>query len=183
MPDAALYIALDEGDLRLEPVAEHHREPLRAACAEDTEIWEFYPASYYGSHFDAAFEGLLSGPPVKRIYAIVLDGTVVGMTGWLVHNAPGWSIEIGNTFIGPRVRGTGLNQRMKRLMLDHAFACGLERVCLKADCRNQRSLAAIRKLGARPEGVHRHDRRTWTGHLRDTAYFSILRDEWKAHTL
>ena len=176
--DAALFRPLAEDDLRLEPMAEAHREPLRAACAADPAIWEIYPVSYQGPHFDAEFAGLLAGDPAKRVYAVVLAGEVVGMTGWLAHNAPGWSIEIGNTYLAPRVRGTGLNGRMKRLMIDHAFACGLARVCLKVDARNQRSQAAIRKLGAVHEGMHRHDRVTWTGHVRDTVYFSILREEW-----
>lgn len=176
--DAALFRPLAEDDLRLEPMAEAHREPLRAACAADPAIWEIYPVSYLDPHFDAEFAGLLAGDPAKRVYAVVLAGEVVGMTGWLAHNAPGWSIEIGNTYLAPRVRGTGLNGRMKRLMIDHAFACGLARVCLKVDARNQRSQAAIRKLGAVHEGMHRHDRVTWTGHVRDTVYFSILREEW-----
>ncbi|MBC2668016.1 GNAT family N-acetyltransferase [Novosphingobium piscinae] len=180
MADEALYRVLEAGALRLEPIAEHHREPLRAACAEDPAIWTIYPVSYAGAHFDPQFDGLIAGPPAKRVYAVVLADAVVGMTGWLAHNAPGWSIEIGNTYLVPRLRGTGVNARMKRLMLDHAFACGLERVCLKVDARNQRSQAAIRKLGAVLEGVHRHDRVTWTGHVRDTVYFSILRSEWKA---
>lgn len=179
MAEAALYVGLEQGDLRLEPLAEHHREPLRLACAADTAIWEIYPLSFLGEHFDPQFDGLLAGAPARRIYAVRFAGEVVGKTGWLAHGEPGWSIEIGHTYLAPHVRGTGVNGRMKRLMLDHAFACGLGRVCLKVDIRNQRSQAAIRKLGAVAEGVHRKDRITWTGHARDTAYFSILRDEWK----
>ena len=179
MADAALYVPLSDGELWLDPLHEAHREPLRAACAEDQEIWDIYPHCYLGAHFDEQFDAMLQGGAARRIYAICDASGVVGMTGWLVHGAPGWSIEIGNTYIAPRVRGTGLNGRVKRLLLGHAFACGLERVCLKADCRNERSQAAIRKLGATPEGVHRHDRLTWNGHYRDTAYFSILRHEWK----
>lgn len=176
--DDRLYRLLEAGDLRLEPLAEAHREPLRAACAEDREIWRIYPMSFLDEHFDPQFDALLTGAPQRRVYAVVLGGEVVGKTGWLSHGAPGWSIEIGHTYIAPRLRGTGLNARMKRLMLDHAFACGLARVCLKVDARNQRSQAAIRKLGAQQEGVLRHERLTWTGHVRDTVYFSILRGEW-----
>ena len=178
MTDSALYVPLSDGDLRLDPLQPADREPLRAACAEDTAIWTIYPLSYHGEHFDPQFDALLAGAPQKRMYAVRAGGEVVGMTGWLAHGAPGWSIEIGTTYLVPRLRGSGINGRMKRLMLDHAFACGMERVCLKVDARNTRSQAAIRKLGAVHEGVHRHDRLTWTGHVRDTVYFSILRDEW-----
>lgn len=104
------------------------------------------------------------------------------MTAWIEHGQPGWSIEIGNSFIVPAVRGSGVNGRIKRLMLDHAFACGLERVGFKVDAVNGRSRAAVLKLGAVEEGVLRHERQTWTGRVRDTVSFSILRDEWNART-
>lgn len=63
-------------------------------------------------------------------------------------------------------------------MLDHAFSNGAARVQFRVDTRNQRSQAAVMKLGAVREGVLRRDRLTWTGYLRDTVYFSILDREW-----
>jgi RimJ/RimL family protein N-acetyltransferase len=63
-------------------------------------------------------------------------------------------------------------------MLDHAFNCGAARVQFKVDTRNQRSQAAVAKLGAVREGVLRRDRLTWTGYIRDTVVFSILDHEW-----
>ncbi|MEO7914487.1 MAG: GNAT family protein [Novosphingobium sp.] len=179
MSDLALYQPLADGDLQLEPLAEQHRERLRAACAQDTQIWDIYPFSYLGEAFDPQFERMMNGGRARRCYAIFSAGEVVGMTGWLDHGAPGWSIEIGNTYIVPRLRGTGSNDRLKRLMLDHAFACGLERVVFKVDAVNGRSQAAVLKLGCTQEGVMRHERQTWTGRLRDTVLFSILRHEWE----
>lgn len=172
-----LYIPLSDGALRLEPLAEPHREPLRAACARDPEIWQIYPFSYHGEAFDPQFERMLDDP-ARRGYAIVLDDELVGMTAWIDLGQPGWSIEIGNSYLEPAQRGTGLNRRFKRLLLDHAFVCGLERVMFKVDAINQRSQAAVRKLGCREEGVLRRERRTWTGRVRDTVVFSILREEW-----
>ncbi|WP_226017328.1 GNAT family N-acetyltransferase [Novosphingobium sp. FKTRR1] len=180
MSDTDLYVPLAEGDLALEPLAERHRVGLRAACAQDAEIWEIYPFSYAGDNFDPQFDALLRSQPVRRPYAIHHAGTVVGMTAWIEHGAPGWSIEIGNTYIAPSMRGTGFNDRLKRLMLDHAFACGLERVGFKVDVLNTRSQAAVRKIGGVQEGVLRRERRTWTGRVRDTVQFSILRSEWEA---
>lgn len=78
----------------------------------------------------------------------------------------------------PALRGTGLNARLKRLMLDHAFACGVRRVEFRVDSRNTRSQAAMAKLDAVRDGVLRADRITWTGYVRDTVLFSILREEW-----
>ncbi len=64
-------------------------------------------------------------------------------------------------------------------MLRRAFDGGFRRVEFRVDERNKRSQAAMAKLGAVREGVMRADRITWTGHVRDTVLFSILRDEWK----
>lgn len=172
-----LHVALSDGDLRLELLAEHHREPLRHACAADRDIWEIYPFSYLDAHFDPQFEQMLSQTG-KRCYAVTLAGEVVGMTAWIDIGQPGWSIEIGNTYFLPRLRGTGLNRRVKNLMIDHAFSCGLERVAFKVDAVNARSRAAVLKLGCRQEGILRRERKTWTGRVRDTVQFSLLRDEW-----
>jgi RimJ/RimL family protein N-acetyltransferase len=87
-------------------------------------------------------------------------------------------LEIGNTYYVPAVRGTGLNRRVKDLMLKRAFACGFRRVEFRVDSRNGRSQAAMAKLGAVREGVVRAERITWTGHVRDTVLFSILAGEW-----
>ncbi|HSG34588.1 MAG TPA: GNAT family protein [Sphingomonadaceae bacterium] len=175
----ALYVPLAEGDLKLEPLAETHREGLRAATAADAEIWRVYPVSYKGTDFDPQFDRLLAAAPVRRPYAILERGRVVGMTAWIERGEPGWAIEIGNSYIMPETRGTGLNRRIKRLMLDHAFhRCGLTRVEFRVDERNARSQAAVLRLGAVREGVLRAERVTWTGHVRDTVVFSILAGEW-----
>jgi RimJ/RimL family protein N-acetyltransferase len=180
MTDSALYVPLASGDLLLEPMKEAHREGLRVACAQDDVIWQIYPTCWVGDAFDPQFDATLNGAPRRRIYAILLEGKVSGMTGWIEQGAPGWSIEIGGSFIAPALRGTGLNTRIKHKMIDHAFACGLARVGFKVDARNARSRAAVLKLGAVEEGVLRHERQTWNGHVRDTVSFSILRDEWSA---
>ncbi len=175
-----LYAPLAEGNLRLEPLIERHREPLRAACAEDADIWEIYPFSYAGDHFDDSFEGMLNAGVARQAYAIFDGDALVGMTAWIAHGAPGYSSEIGNSYIVPRLRGTGFNMRVKKLMLDHAFACGLKRVALKVDAINVRSQGAVMKLGCTREGLMRAERVTWTGRVRDTVIFSVLAGEWAA---
>ena len=179
MSDDGLYVPLHAGDLALIALTSAHREGLRAACAQDDAIWDIYPVNYHGDAFDPQFDKLLTGAPQRRVYAIMLRDTVVGMTAWIDQGQPGWSIEIGNTFIAPHLRGSGLNTRVKHMLLDHAFACGIERVGFKVDLRNTRSQAAVMKLGATREGVLRHERKTWTGHVRDTVSFSILKAEWQ----
>jgi len=180
MSDAALYVPLAAGDLSLEPLAEAHREGLRAACAQDSEIWEVYPFCYIGDYFDPQFDSLLAGGPGRLVYAVLLEGRIVGMTAWIAFGDPGWSVEIGNSFILPSLRSTGFNRRLKRLMIDHAFACGIERVVFKVDVINTRSRAAVRKLGAQEEGIMRRERKTWTGRVRDTVIYGLLKDDWQA---
>ncbi len=63
-------------------------------------------------------------------------------------------------------------------MLSRAFLAGIRRVEFRVDSRNARSQAAMTKYGAVREGALRADRITWTGHVRDTVLFSILRSEW-----
>ncbi|MBA3939913.1 MAG: GNAT family N-acetyltransferase [Sphingopyxis sp.] len=174
-----LYVELADDDLELVKLAETHREALRAACAADPDIWPIYSSSFGPGHFDASFDALVGGGG-RMPYAILDRGELVGMTAWL---RPDWSaqtVEIGNSFIHPAARGTGFNGRVKRLMIDHAFAVGIRRIEFRIDERNGRSQAAVAKLGGTKEGVLRSERITWTGYVRDTGLWSLLADEWAA---
>jgi len=173
-----LHTRLTEGAVALVPLAEAHREGLRDACGEDEAIWEIYPVSYASDRFDAAFDALL-GNAARLPFAILLDGAVAGMTAYINADGARGVIEIGNSYIVPRLRGTGLNGRVKRLMIDHAFAEGFRRIEFRVDQRNARSQAAVARLGAVREGVLRQERVTWTGHVRDTVLFGLLRDDWQ----
>ena len=174
---AALGARMREGDLSLEPMVEAHREALKAACAQDTAIWSIYATSYDPDHFDAAFD-LIRSRPDWRGFSIFLDRELVGMSCYLGIDPDRAVLEIGNTYYVPRLRGTGLNRRVKDLMLGRAFGCGFRRVEFRVDARNGRSQAAMAKIGGVREGVIRQDRITWTGHVRDTVLFSILASEW-----
>jgi RimJ/RimL family protein N-acetyltransferase len=101
------------------------------------------------------------------------------MTAFLNHGPACQTVEIGITYYVPGVRGSGLNRCAKHLLLNRAFACGIRRVEFRVDDRNARSKAAMRKLGANQDGLIRAERITWTGHVRDTALFSMLAGEWR----
>jgi RimJ/RimL family protein N-acetyltransferase len=171
----ALFPRLEDGDLTLEPIRERHRAGLAAACAADAEIWAIYPVDWSPAGFDAAFSTMLADPRWLS-FAILLGGRVVGMTNYIGANAVPGVVEIGGSYIAPDVRGTGVNARVKRLMIDRAFACGFHRVELRVDTRNTRSMKAAEKIGATLEGVLRRHRYTWTGYLRDTAVFAVFPD-------
>ena len=162
---------------RAEPYSEDYREPLRAACAEDREIWALYGTSFDPDHFDASLNQLI-GNPLSQLFTLYDGSDFAGMSAYLSRNDARQTVEIGNTFYRPHLRGTGFNYRVKAMMLERAFACGYRRVQFCVDIRNARSQAAMKKLGAVREGVMRADRITWTGHVRDTVLFAILKDEW-----
>lgn len=169
--------AMAGGDIRLEPLAEVHREALKAACAEDLEIWPIYATSWDPDHFDETFDKVL-GLKRWRRFAILSGGELVGMSCYINVDSERGALEIGNTYYAPKMRGTGFNRGVKDLMIRRAFDCGFRRIEFKVDSRNARSQAAMAKLGAVREGVLRADRITWTGHVRDTVLFSILAGEW-----
>ena len=175
----SLAAQMADGQVRLEPLAETHRDDLRAACAEDLDIWPIYATSYDPEHFDASFDLLLARPNWQP-FGIFHAGCLAGVSAYLGIEADRGVLEIGNTYYVPALRGTGFNKRVKRLMIDRAVGCGFRRIEFRVDSRNARSQAAMAKLGATREGVIRQERITWTGHVRDTVLFSILADEWPA---
>ena len=163
--------------VRAEPMGEGHRAALKAACAEDRDIWEIFASNFGPDGYDASFDRIMALPWV-RFVLFDADGELVGMSCFLNIAEERQTLEIGNTYYRPKFRGTGLNRRIKAMMMARAFACGFNRIEYRVDARNARSQAAMARLGATREGVTRQDRTTWTGHRRDTVVFSILRDEW-----
>ena len=166
--------------VRLDYLAEPHRDALRAACAADPDIWtRLYPYSMLGAHFDAWWEREIGGPRI--LFAVLSpEGEVVGTTSYLNIAPADAALEIGGTYIAPSARGTRLNDAMKRLLLGAAFADGARRVEFRIDASNARSRGAVEKLGCKLDGILRQNRVTWTGRIRDTCVYSILADEWPA---
>jgi RimJ/RimL family protein N-acetyltransferase len=160
------------------PFSEQYRPALKAACAEDGEIWQLYMVDFGPNGFDASIDALLAR--TDSCTFVLFDGEeFAGMSSYLGIDEGRNVLEIGSTYFAPRVRGTGFNRRCKDMMLRRAFACGFRRVEFRVDQRNVRSQAAMAKLGATREGVMRADRITWTGHVRDTVLFSILKGDWR----
>ncbi|MBK6509426.1 MAG: GNAT family N-acetyltransferase [Haliea sp.] len=138
----ALLKPLFDPPVSLIPFDDSHIEPLRAACAEDVEIWNIYPLCMIGEHFDGSVALLAMLPNWSR-FAVMNDDVLVGMTNYIgVDSQPG-VIEIGGTYIAPTVRGTNFNFRMKALLIEHAFANAFHTVEFKVDTRNGRSMHAV----------------------------------------
>jgi RimJ/RimL family protein N-acetyltransferase len=179
MPDPLGAEVAGDG-VRALPFAEGHREALRAACAEDRDIWAIYSTPFDPEHFDASIDKL-SRHPSNRTFVLFDGDELAGMSSFIGIDPNRQVLEIGGTYYRPHLRGTGLNERVKAMMLERAFACGIRRVEFRVDSRNARSQAAMAKLGGVREGVLRADRVTWNGHVRDTVLYSILANEWPGH--
>jgi RimJ/RimL family protein N-acetyltransferase len=168
--------------VRLEPFAPALESEVRRALDVDPEGWAIMSTAADGPRFDGWWtQALAEAAAGRRIPFAVrrLDtGDVVGTTSLLEIRALHRSVEIGATFLRPDQRSSPVNPDCKRLLLAYAFEAGAVRVELVVDTRNQRSQAAVMKLGAVKEGVLRKHKTTWTGFVRDTAVFSITDDEW-----
>ncbi len=108
-------------------------------------------------------------------------GTVVGTSSIGDLDLTNAGAHLGWTAYAPTAWRSAVNPECKLLLLGCAFeTCGFERVKIQTDIINDRSQAAIARLGAVREGVLRHHRRRADGSWRDTVVFSVLADEWPA---
>jgi len=111
----------------------------------------------------------------------VASGRAVGVTTYRDVDERNRTLEVGGTWIGRPWWRTAINSEAKLLFLGHAFeTLGANRVAIKTDIRNERSQAAIARLGAVREGVLRHQYIRRDGSLRDTVMYSIVPEEWPA---
>jgi RimJ/RimL family protein N-acetyltransferase len=170
--------------VRLEPLARHHEQDLFEA-AQDERIWRWMPydASASPETFHAWLEDALAASEsgTEAAFATVDAGTgdPVGSTRYLALRPEHRVLEIGWTWLAPAYWQTGANVEAKMLMLEHAFEnLGCLRVELKTDSRNERSRAALAALPAQFEGIFRKHMLVRGGQRRDSAYYSIIDDEW-----
>lgn len=174
---------LENRFVRLEPLADRHKEELRAACAADPALWrDLYIISMLDDHFDRHWTRMQAEAAAGRTlpFALMVDGVCRGMSNYLDVDPHHNTVEIGSTYYDPSMRGREANPSAKRLLLAHAFESGAQRVQFRVDAINARSRAAVLKLGAVQEGILRNDKVTWTGRIRSTVHFSILTEEWPA---
>ena len=175
--------------IRLEPLEQRHAEGLAAASANDPELyrWSAVPQTL------EAVKRYIDAAQTAVPFAVIrlADGDVIGSTRfWLLEKwawpeghprcgKPYDACEIGQTWYTRSAIRTAANTEAKLLMLTHAFETWeMLRVCLHTDARNERSRAAIARLGARFEGILRAHRMAADFTPRDSARFSILASEW-----
>jgi len=173
-----------EGSLvTLEPLRAEHRDGLRAASMSP-DIWQWLP--HVGSsdeHFDGWLDWSLDlqEQGEEGVFATIdrASGDPVGSTRYLNLRPEHRGLEIGFTWLAPHMWRTGANVEAKLLMLTHAFeTLSCLRVEFKADARNERSRAALEALPAQFEGILRSHMVMPDVGLRDSAYFSVIDEEW-----
>ncbi len=178
---------MESEHLLLLPLTEGHIADLYEAIGSDPDIYRWLPFSSPQSldEFSAILRGFIrdSHTGIRLAHAVILkeSNRPIGTTSFLDLNPIHNSLEIGSTFYAKEYWRTFVNTESKFLMLSEAFDVrGVERVTLKTDSLNQRSRNAIERLGAKFEGILRHHMRRPDGSWRDSAYFSILAEEWPA---
>jgi RimJ/RimL family protein N-acetyltransferase len=174
---------LENAWVRLEPFDENHCARLAAAAEANLPIFAHMPFPVAERGYRPWFDYLRREQEAGRWipHAVIAPGgEVVGQSCYLTIRPEHEGVEIGGTWYAPAAQGTKINPAAKLLLLEHAFACGAERVEFKTDALNAQSRAALTKLGATFEGIFRKQMKRPNGSMRDNAYFSVIRDEWPA---
>jgi RimJ/RimL family protein N-acetyltransferase len=175
-------VTLSGRHLRLEPLAMEHAAGLRAALS-DGELWRLWYTAVptpdgLEDYLRTALEGQRAGTDLPFV---VRDGAgeIVGCTRYCRIEQANHRLEIGYTWYAQRVQRSALNTEAKRLLLGHAFET-LKAIAVefRTDWFNQRSRAAIARLGAKQDGVLRNAFKRADGSIRDTVVFSIIESEW-----
>jgi RimJ/RimL family protein N-acetyltransferase len=175
--------------VRLEPLTVAHVPALVAAAAEDRSSYGWTPVPdgevEMRRYVEQTAKDFANGWRLAFATVQVDDDRVVGSTSFLdPQRWPGRTsgidaVEIGATWLAASAQRTVVNTAAKLLMLDHAFGVyGVHRVVLNTDARNERSRAAIARIGATFEGVLHSYRYGAEGTPRDTATFAITARDW-----
>lgn len=173
-----------EGELvMLEPLVPEHADEL-ARAARDPAIWLWMhldgsTEEGFQAWLDAALAAAHAGTEIPFVTVWRETGDLLGSTRYLSLAPEHCRLEIGHTWLTRSAWGTGANIEAKLLMLRYAFErLGCIRVEFKTDASNERSRAALSALPARFEGIHRQHMLVRGGERRDSAWYSILDDEW-----
>jgi len=172
--------------VRLEPLGPQHADDLYEA-SRDPRIWRWLPIvqpltrEEWQRWLEGAFERTDAGLELAFATVLQATGAAVGSTRYLALRPEHRSLEIGWTWLAPSAWGTGANTDAKLLQLEHAFeVLGCRRVEFKTDALNERARPALAGLPAQFEGIHRKHMLVRGGENRDSAWYSIVDDEWPA---
>lgn len=171
-------MTLGSGRVRLEPLEPHHEGALWDV-AQDERVWRWMRVRGDLSReaFHQWFESMRA--PGTYAFATLVEGVPMGHSSYLNVREDDRVLEIGNTWLAVAAWGTGVNREVKLLLLEHAFEDEhFLRVEFKTDANNPRSRAALAGLPAQFEGIFRKHMIVRGGERRDSAWYSVIDDEW-----
>lgn len=169
--------------VQLEPMLEAHHAAL-AEVGLDEDLWKWIPVPVrtpeeMKAYVDAALAEQARGVSLPFTIVERATGNVIGSTRYANIERIHRRVEIGWTWVARPWQRTAVNTECKYMLLKHAFeTLGCIRVELKTDSLNERSRAAILRIGAKEEGVFRNHMITASGRIRNSVYFSITDSEW-----
>lgn len=176
-------VTLDGARVRLEPMSLEHVDGL-AAVGLDPQLWRI-TATNIANRDDMvvyvrdALALQRAGSALPFVTVLKAEDRIIGSTRFANFDAPSRRVEIGWTWLAVPWQRSGANVEAKLLMLTHAFeVLELNRVEFKTDAINAKSRAALLGIGAKEEGTLRSHMVLWNGRIRDSVYFSVIRDEW-----
>ena len=178
-------VVLEGQHVRLEPLREDHLAGLAAVGLEE-ELWRWIPTPVrtveeMAAYIATALREQAQGVSLPFALLERQTGRPIGSTRYGNIDRTNHRVEIGWTWVAREWQRTAINTEAKYLLLKHAFeTLGCIRVELKTDSLNERSRAAILRIGAREEGIFRNHMITANGRIRHTVYFSIVDSEWPA---
>jgi RimJ/RimL family protein N-acetyltransferase len=185
-----LVVAFTGERVLVEPLSYAHERGL-AHAAREHEVFAWLPENMATSreHLHGwlcrALDAAAQGREVPFAIVDARSGEPLGSTRFMELRLEHLRAEIGWTWLARDAWGSGANVETKLLLLSHAFEhAGLRRVEFKTDARNERSRGALEALGAKFEGILRKHMVVRGGQPRDSAYYSVIDDEWpvvKAH--
>ena len=183
LPMVVEPLTLEGQHIRLEPLSlEHHAQLCEVGL--DDELWRWIPQAVrtpeeMRAYIATALAWQAAGTALPFATIERATGRAIGSTRFANIDRANRHVEIGWTWLARKSQRTAANTEAKYLMLRHAFETwGCLRVEFKTDSLNERSRAALLRIGAKEEGTFRNHVLTWTGRIRHSVYYSIIDPEW-----
>jgi RimJ/RimL family protein N-acetyltransferase len=185
LPEQFPNVTLEDERVLLRPLQEDDYKNLLPFALNEQGLWYYSLVRADGedglkNYMDIAFKEKAVGKEFPFIVFDKKQNEYAGSTRFYDINLPFKTIQLGYTWYGKKFHGTGLNKHCKFLLLQFAFEnLGLERVEFRADARNERSIAAMKSIGCKVDGILRSNMPTMEdGIRRDSIVLSVLKDEW-----
>jgi RimJ/RimL family protein N-acetyltransferase len=174
---------LEGTSVRLEPLSQARANELSEACQDGKlyDLWYTWVPSpdRMSAEIDRRLGLYAEGSMIPFATVDKASGKAIGMTTFMNVKLENRKVEVGSTWLAKSYQGTAINPEAKLLMLGYAFeTLECNAVELRTHEKNLQSRAAIEKLGAKLDGILRNDMVMANGTIRNTAVYSITKEEW-----